>query len=58
MKIEPVVSSNIIFKSGYPTFGTGHLGYKPDIYDLIYLGYRPKGELLETDNKVKLNYLV
>lgn len=52
------INGNVIFRSGYPTFGTGHLGYKSDIYDLVYLGYRPKDGLLETDNKVKLNYLV
>lgn len=41
MKID-VVENQISFKSGYPTFGTaGHLSIKPEVYDLVYLGFRP-----------------
>ena len=50
------IQGNVVFKSGYPTFGTGHLSYTPEIYDLVYLGCRPKGGILKTDNKVKLDY--
>ena len=28
MRVTPVID-DIIFRSGYPTFGTGHLGYRP-----------------------------
>ena len=64
MKIETVKDS-ITFKSGYPTFGTGHLIYKPntfdtvlsakpDIYDNIYIGYKDDEEQREGQ---RLNYL-
>ena len=55
MKINEV-KSNIVFKSGYPTFKTGHLGYDPssEIYSLIYMGFnpaRPSG-ILKQDRKL------
>lgn len=57
MKINEV-KSNIVFKSGYPTFKTGHLGYDPnsEIYSLIYMGFnpaRPSG-ILKSGNKLDI----
>ena len=56
MKITEV-KSKIIFKSGYPTFGTtnGHLSHSPnqDVYDLLHLGFKPSGIL---EQKHKLDY--
>lgn len=51
------VKGNITFKSGHATFGgSGHLSNKPelDVYDLVYIGYRPSGILKSSS---KLNYL-
>ena len=55
MRVE-VAEHNVVFKSGYPTFGTnGHLNrkYTPDPFDIVYLGFRPSG-ILKNGNK--LNY--
>jgi hypothetical protein len=59
MKIEPVISSsNISFKSGYPTFGTnGHLNKTPaSVYDNVYIGYRPTSDILK--GGLHINYQV
>lgn len=56
MRIERI-ENTITFKSGYPTFGTGHLSKKEpsqEIYAEIWRGYKP------VDNKegiLKVNYL-
>lgn len=50
------INGNVVFKSGYPTFGSaGHLScYVPDKYDLVYYhSEKPK----ETKVEKKLNYL-
>lgn len=67
MKVD-VVKDCVTFKSGYPTFGTGHLSvkvtpnvydtvlsskYTPDIYDNIYIGYKP----VDIPKGKKLDYL-
>lgn len=45
MKVD-VVKYSPAFKSGYPTFGTGHLGIKEipnnSIYDNVYIGFKPQ----------------
>ena len=51
-----VVKDDISFKSGYPTFGQGHLGYIPEARDVIYLDYKPRTGLLE-DGARKLDVL-
>ena len=56
MRIENIGKENIVFRSGYPTFGTnGHLTHRNDIYDNVYLGFKPipNGILKGT----KINYL-
>ena len=54
MKIDKI--DNIIFKSGYPTFGiSGHLSEKPTITNSIEKYYRPVPNGLLKGNK--LNYL-
>lgn len=56
MKIKPI-DVNTTFKSGYPTFNTaGHLSYYPDIYDLVYLGFRPSG-ILKLNGSPKIHKL-
>ena len=56
MKIE-AIRSNMVFKSGYPTFNSGgHLSYNPlDTYDHVFLYHRPSGGILKTGSVV--NYL-
>ena len=42
MRVDIEPNKNITFKSGYPTFGVnGHLSKQPDVYDCVYVGYRP-----------------
>ena len=50
MKIEPIISNNVSFKSGYPTFGTnGHLNKIPaSVYDNLYISYRPTPDILRS----------
>lgn len=55
MKIDPI-KDGVSFKSGYPTFGMdGHLRSKPnlDIYDLVYLGYKPSGGLQQAGQRLE-----
>lgn len=67
MRVD-VVKDCVTFKSGYPTFGTGHLSvkttpnvydtvlsfkYTPDIYDNVYIGYKP----VDISKGKKLDYL-
>ena len=52
MRIERI-ENNVAFKSGYPTFGTGHLSNKPEIFNDIYIGYKPNGIL----KAKKIDYL-
>ena len=55
MKVDPV-KSNVVFKSGYPTFGSnGHLSYKPEVSDHIYLYNRVK--LNPSTSGLTINYL-
>lgn len=58
MRVDSInIVDSIAFKSGYPTFGSsGHLSYKPDRYDLVYIGFKPSG-ILEKSEDGKLNYL-
>ena len=51
MKINEI-KSNVSFKSGYPTFRQGHLGYKPEVKDLVYIGFRPRTGLLKESKKL------
>lgn len=55
MRVNPIQSKEIVFKSGQPLFGTGHLSYDPDsyIYDLIYMGFKPSG-ILKSGNKLDI----
>ena len=53
MKVD-AVKNNLVFKSGYPTFRTGHLGVKalPEgVLEHVYIGYKPvdilKGKKLD-----------
>ena len=43
---------NVVFRSGYPTFGVGHLSYKPET---PVLRFKPSGILKEEPKK--LDYL-
>ena len=55
-----IVKNNVVFKSGYPTFGTnGHLSIKPndildDILDDVYIGYKPTDTI---KSGLAINYL-
>ena len=55
MKVD-AVKNNIVFRSGYPTFGTnGHLSAKPsDILDNVYIGYKPTDTI---KSGLTINYL-
>ena len=49
MRVNSINNGNeVSFKSGYPTFGTsGHLSYNPEVYDLVYIGFKPSGVLVK-----------
>jgi hypothetical protein len=53
MRVDIEPNKNITFKSGYPTFGVnGHLSKQPDVYDCVYVGYKPIPNGLLKGNKI------
>lgn len=56
MRIQELSNNSVIFRSGYPTFGTnGHLNEKPEIAELIGRYFKPTGRL-EKPVEGKLDY--
>ena len=53
MRIERI-ENNVTFRSGYPTFGTGHLSVKINNRDNVYKGYKP---IEGTGTLFRLDYL-